>query len=218
MCSFPQDLLSGLISAESASGPFVEKYGEVLGAFLERASLLVAHLHEFLSGPWYLDLLGFVVWWMIVLSLPGILAWLLIYQLVGRIRFLPNLAVVLLTVFGTCAAASNLHAFMGDLAPFVNAPARFELGFHFLAVVWIVLLWKSVSYRRCPRCHRINAGLSRGSTLLGHHYSDTRYQTKDRNGVITGRGGQLRVRSEFSNHRKCRFCGATWNVRSTRTS
>jgi uncharacterized protein YgiM (DUF1202 family) len=171
-----------------------------------------------------LGVLIFVIHWLVIPIIPGIVLWLLYYFTVGLIKPINNWFLkagygVVLFLFGT----DFIIYFIPSIPPFMGGftGGIMQLwSFGILIAVGLAMAQR-ISYDRCNKCRRIGAGEIVGSEHGGTHTSvDT---TKTTYGYADGHTStQTKETTTKSNTTwvtvRCRHCGYIWKVRETMSS
>lgn len=170
--------------------------------------------NRFLNTHWTLSLLNFLLFWIVVLAIPCIACYYLMYIGLGKIRLIPNWLLIFLWIVLFTITFLKLYNFLYEFPPFSN-----HLYFYLFAVVCCFLFtlkfgYTRIRYDRCPHCHKIHAGTIVDSQELSRDfYTTTKTTTYYRGGNKEFETNEKNNTTEITNKNvlACRFCGKHWS-------
>jgi hypothetical protein len=191
-------------------------YNVVLNTIIEKISDGFQAIRNFGKIHWTLSFLTFILFWLLIPLVPAFFIPKWLYKLLGPIRFVPNWLMYLLLMGINLLFYFYFFIFFVQLPPYCDHPMGLLI--FFLAVYFVhVFISTLIKEDRCPKCHRIFAGRSQGSSNHNSWTDVFKVTTKYKSG-----GARIHYENEYNhtwteNH-ACRFCGHKWaNNKSTKS-
>lgn len=157
---------------------------------------------------WTLSFLTFILFWLLIPLVPAFFMPKWFYKLIGPVRFLPNWFMYLLLMSINLLIYYFFFLFFSQLPPYCDHPIGllvFLLAAYFIHVFISTLIKED----RCPKCHRIYAGSSQGSTNHNSWTDVFKVTTKYKGG-----GSSTHYEKEYNHtwveNYSCRYCGHKW--------
>jgi hypothetical protein len=173
-------------------------------------------ISTFGTSHWFFAVLTFILFWIVLLLIPGIIISYFMYFVVGKIRWIPNFILIVLTVGVLIGGYVGTFTYLSLLPPYADN----SIGF-FALIFWAFVFCSSdiyyIRYNRCPKCHHHLGGMSAGES--DHKITKTKTTT-----WLTFNSGRTekRVKNErfefWTNYRKCTNCGHQWSISESRTN
>lgn len=168
---------------------------------------------------WLVDIILFIIMIGLIFSIPRLVSSPFI-NLTLRTRFLSNGMVRLINFlfFGFVSYCFILIIAVSSDTFWIPAGIT-----TFLFFAWYGLHTSTITYNRCPECHRFNAadetGVSKGSKVkqIERGTYDT-YNGSSVSGNTTTRHytrhskRNVKIYQNYTDHLQCRYCGAVWDV------
>jgi hypothetical protein len=175
-------------------------------------------LNEFGNIHWTLGIITFICFWILLLVLPGVISYCIVYLGFGRIKFIPNwilkallLVVMFLVFFG-------INDFFQGLPPYKDHGIWYTIAMVLWVIFTLKFCWTRINYGRCPKCHKINAGYLKGSKELSRVWNTKTTTTAYYKGNYKEREStnvDKTTSVTYDNQLVCCFCRHEWSVVET---